>query len=122
MRLSNHGSSRAVLIVGNVALKIARHCHGTRCNTFEGSLYATANPRRRDLLCPVLWRSPFGAILAMRAAQPCNEADIPEIRAAMEGWDYMGPGDVESPLEPNPRNWGRVDGRLVALDYSVTVV
>jgi hypothetical protein len=35
-------------------------------------------------------------------------------------WDAM-PGEDGSPFEPKASDWGRIDGRLVALDYSITV-
>jgi hypothetical protein len=32
-------------------------------------------------------------------------------------WDYM-PGDDNDPFEPKASDWRRINGRLVALDYS----
>jgi hypothetical protein len=33
-------------------------------------------------------------------------------------WDYMPPNDVGHPFEWKAEDWGWLDGRLVALDYS----
>jgi hypothetical protein len=115
------GTTRSVVIHRDVAIKLARNDLGMRSNLFEASLYGSADPRRREMLCPVLWCSPDGVVLAMLAARPCSEADIADIRSRMESWGYAGPGDIEQPFEPNPRNWGMIDGRLVALDYSANV-
>jgi hypothetical protein len=110
-----------LLLCDVIALKVARNDLGARSNLFEARVYATASPCRRMTLCPVLWCSPSGGVLAMRAARLCGEADSADIALVIESWDYAGPHDIGHPFEPNPRNWGRVDGRLVALDYSANV-
>jgi hypothetical protein len=52
-------------------------------------------------------------------AQSDDHADLLE-RCAFPDWDYMPGGDGD-PFEPKATDWGRIDGRLVALDYSTPV-
>jgi hypothetical protein len=33
-------------------------------------------------------------------------------------WDYRGPGDDETPFEPQAKDWGWLDDRPVAVDYA----
>ena len=44
------GTTRAVIVVGPIALKIARHRHGMRCNRFEADLYRRATASRHAAL------------------------------------------------------------------------
>ena len=117
--VSNVGTTRRVFVARPVALKVARHAHGKRCNLFEKRCYDTASERRRSMLCPVIWCSPRGTLLIARAAEPLTEAEAAELRRA-EGfpdWDYGGLGDLGCPFEHKAPDWGRLGGRLVALDY-----
>ena len=74
------------------------------------------------MLCPVRWCSPKGFLLVMQAAEPLNPADHLDLleRDALPDWDYM-PGEDGDPFEPKASDWGRINGRLVALDYSIPV-
>lgn len=45
--LKTAGTTRLVLIVGDYALKIARHHRGQRCNRFEARIWAEATPERK---------------------------------------------------------------------------
>jgi hypothetical protein len=47
------GTTRTVLVLGPVALKLALGERGRRCNRFEAGLYKRVNPSRRAMLCPV---------------------------------------------------------------------
>jgi hypothetical protein len=50
------------------------------------------------MLCPVLWASPGGFLLVMRAAVPLSEMMSPmEYQEAFEKWDYM-PGEDGCPF------------------------
>jgi len=114
------GTTRAVLVVGPWALKFAGGERGRRCNRFEALLYKRVDARRRAMLCPVLWCTPHGRILLMRAARPVTEAEAVRLRAtrAFPDWDYVPPNDEEAPFEPKASDWGWFKGRLVALDYA----
>jgi len=57
-------------------------------------------------------------------AEPIPENEFYEIRdtGRLPDWDYRGPGDVESPFEWKPSDWGWLDGRIVAVDYSTPML
>jgi hypothetical protein len=119
LRLSREGTTRVVLVVGPLAVKFARGERGRRCNRFEARVYKCVDVRRRAMLCPVLWCTSRGRVLLMRATCPITEAEAAEFRArGFPDWDYMGPNDEECPFEPKASDWGWLNGRLVALDYS----
>jgi hypothetical protein len=117
--LLRKGSTRAVLVIGSLALKFGLGERGCRCNRFEARLYRRVNASRRAMLCPVLWCTPRGTVLAMRAAQPLTEAEKIMLMATrgFPKWDYV-PSDETAPFEYKASDWGWLDGRLVAVDYS----
>jgi hypothetical protein len=107
-----------VIVFGPVALKFARNEEGRACNRYEAELYRNTTPRRRTMLCPVLWASPRGLLLIMRAAVPLSEMmSLEEYLDAAEEWDAR-PGEDGCPFEPKESDWGWYKGRRVALDYS----
>jgi hypothetical protein len=113
------GSTRAVLVIGPLALKLGLGERGRRCNHFEARLYRRVNAHRRAMLCPVLWCNPNGTVLVMRAARPLTEAEKVRLMATrgFPDWDYVPPDESE-PFEYKASDWGWLDGCLVALDYS----
>ena len=116
------GTRRLTLCIGAWAVKLARNANGRRCNRFEADLWARTTPTRRNMLCPVLARLPFGLSIVMQRAQPLSEDEAKRLRntRGFPDWDYMPPDDDECPFEPKASDWGRLpDGRLVALDYSM---
>jgi hypothetical protein len=119
---SPRGTTRAVLCVGQIALKIARSEHGAKCNLYEADLYRRVRPSRRAFLCPLLWCSTNGAVLVMRRARPMTRSEFVEWRdCRFPDWNVYPPDDEEpcSPLEPKHDDWGWLDGRVaVALDYA----
>jgi hypothetical protein len=91
---------RPVIVVGPIALKIARNECGRACNRYEAQLYRNTTPHRRALLCPVLWASPRGFLLVMRAAVPLSDMMSPEeYQDAVKRWDYK-PAKTVAPLSP----------------------
>jgi hypothetical protein len=117
--LSTVGTTRLVLVIGPWAVKFARGARGRRCNKYEADLFNTADERRRAMLCPVRWCSGGGKVLVMASARPLSKRDHEDLLAAdgFPDWDYM-PGEDGQPFEFKASDWGRVNGRLVALDYS----
>jgi hypothetical protein len=117
--LSKAGTTRLVLVIGPWALKFARGARGRRCNEYEANLFRTADERRRAMLCPVRWCSAGGELLVMASAQPLSAADHEELLDAdgFPDWDYL-PGEDGQPFEFKVSDWGRINGRLIALDYS----
>lgn len=107
-----------VIIIGPIAIKVARNDKGRASNIYEANLYRTTTDSRRALLCPVLWLSPGGHLLAMRAAKPLAEMmSEEEWMKTIQAWDYM-PGEDGCPFEPKACDWGWFEDRRVALDYS----
>jgi hypothetical protein len=115
------GRTRLVVLFGAVAIKIAIGERGLRCNRFEADLYKRVSAERRDMLCPVLWCASAGSVLvARRADREITEQEKLRLMD-MDGfpdWDYMPPSDEPHPFEFKASDWGWLDGRLVALDYS----
>jgi len=71
------------------------------------------------MLCPILAVVPFGIAVVMPRALPLTE-DEKNFLIDTDGfpdWDYVPP-DETSPFEYKASDWGRLNGRLVALDYS----
>ena len=71
-----YGTNRGVLLCDSMALKFALHERGARCNLFEARTYASSTGDRRAGLCPVLWCSHNGAVLAMAYATPIPEEEF----------------------------------------------
>jgi hypothetical protein len=80
---------------------------------------AQTTSERRKLLCPVLACSPFGVVLVQRTAAPISEEEAQALRSTrgFPDWDYT-PGEDGDPFEPKASDWGRINGELVAVDYS----
>jgi hypothetical protein len=132
--LHRKGATRFVVGIGTVVLKFARHEYGARCNLAEADLYRTVEPRRQAMLCPVLWCSKDGWVLVARRASLLSPAEFNQLwfnsRRRLAGecvggaetfpdWDYHPPDDVACPFEHDkPDDWGRINGRLVAVDYA----
>jgi hypothetical protein len=119
--IDTRGTTRITVCLGPWALKLARNSKGRRCNRFEAGIWHRTTEARRQMLCPILARLPFGLGLIMQRAIPLS---VEEGQHLMDtdgypDWDYMPPNDDGCPFEPKGCDWGRLpDGRLVALDYS----
>jgi hypothetical protein len=115
------GSTRGVLVVGPLAFKFARSELGAKCNLCEADLYRRVKEFRRAMLCPVITCSPNGAVLVARAATPLTDTEFFELfySGGLPDWDYH-PHDPDGPdpFEWKSSDWGRIDGRLVAVDYA----
>jgi hypothetical protein len=124
-RISSEGETRLVFVIGPVALKLARGARGRCSNRYECGLYNRVSERRRAMLCPILWCDPLGLIVLLRTARPLSEKERDHLWATdgFPKWDWEpDSADNESPFEWKPSDWGRLDGRLVALDYAVPVL
>ena len=111
------GQSRAVFVVGDVAIKVPRPASwkqflwGMLANLQEADLGRRGYPE----LCPVLFAAPGGVAVVMRRARVCNENDAP---TEEEYRELTSRPDRCVPAEWKPDSWGRLrDGRLVAIDY-----
>jgi hypothetical protein len=118
------GTTRSVVCIGKLAFKLARSRRGARRNRFEADLYKRSSQDRRALLCTPLWCSTYGSILVMRRAQPLTESEFAAwggLRRAVRAWDYRGARDEEYPFKPKASDWGWLDGKPVAVDYSASM-
>ena len=71
------------------------------------------------MLCPVRWCLRNGDLLVMAAARPLTETERDELllSTGFPDWDYQ-PGEDSEPFEHKASDWGWLQQRLVALDYS----
>jgi hypothetical protein len=115
----SHGSTRVTLCVGRYAIKIAKGGRGRVCNEFESALWTRTTETRRKMLCPILAIMPFGIAVVMPRARPLTEDEKNYLIETDDfpDWDYVPP-DETAPFEYKASDWGRLGGRLVALDYS----
>jgi hypothetical protein len=124
-RFRRDGRTRLVFVVGPVALKFARGPRGRRSNLFEADLYTRVSERRRAMLCPILWSAPYGILLVSRAACPISEEETNNLKKTngFPEWDWEPDSpDNNGPFEHKASDWGRLDGRLVSLDYAAPVL
>jgi hypothetical protein len=70
------------------------------------------------MLCPVIWCSDNGAILVMRAAAPLAEEEYDHLERDGKLPDWKRGWKEDEPFENKAADWGRLDGRLVVLDYA----
>lgn len=112
------GTSRYVLLLGRLAIKVprlwplSRIARGLRGNWFERRVALRYAPVFGwHELCPVLFADRFGLVLVMPRAEPVTHEDI---RQAADDDHYPAP-----PYEFKPEDWGRLpDGRVVAVDFA----
>jgi hypothetical protein len=114
----HRGTSRVVIVRGDIAVKFPRRGNGRRCNLYEAGIWQRNkdHPIRGAHLCPVLWCHPEGRVLIMPAASPLPD-EVEPYRDFGDWWDYQ-PGGDEWPGEPKAADWGLLEGRFVLLDYS----
>lgn len=115
----SHGTTRVTLCVGRYAIKMAKSARGLACNRYERALWKRTTIARRAMLCPILASLPLGLAVVMPKAQPLTECEK-KLLIETDGfpdWDYKPP-DESAPFEYKASDWGRLNGRLVALDYS----
>ena len=107
------------LCVGRYAIKIAKSARGRACNRYESDLWKRTTEARRKMLCPIQVMLPFGLAVVMPTARPLTEDEKTYLidTDGFPDWDYVPP-DETAPFEYKASDWGRLNGRLVALDYS----
>lgn len=72
------------------------------------------------MLCPVLWAAPAGAVVVMAAAESITEDEFSRLvnDELLPEWDYDPADGLTNPTEPGAKDWGRYQGRIVAIDYA----
>lgn len=109
------GAFRHVILIGCIAVKIPRIRNAfsvLRCNRWEREMWRVWRPIFGwENLCPVKFADPLGVFVIMpRATQPVTFEEVVEATP-----DYYP--DITS--ETKPEDFGRVDGRVLALDYGL---
>jgi hypothetical protein len=110
-----HGDFRRVILIGRIALKFPRLRNltkGLRCNRWEREMWRTWRPVFGwKNLCPVIFADPLGLVVVMpRAMQPVTADEV----------DAETPDSYpDTTSETKPDDFGRVEGRLLALDYGL---
>jgi hypothetical protein len=109
------GTFRHVILAGRLALKLPRlrnFATGMQCNRWEREMWRTWQPKFRwENLCPIKFADRFGLVVVMlRARQPVTQQEV-------EAADPDCYPDID--VEWKPENWGRVNDRMVAIDYGL---
>ena len=109
------GAYRRVLLVGRFAWKFPRlrnFREGMRCNRWEREMWRIWRPTFGwESLCPVVFADPLGLLVVMpRVDQPVSQEDVEIGR----GDPYPAPTG-----EWKPDDHGRLDGKVVVVDYGI---
>lgn len=124
--IRSDGTCRFVVCVDGLAFKLAKGEKGRRCNAYEADTWEHANKRRRSFLCPMLGICFGSQLLIMQRAVPLTDEEARELEARNElpDWGYDPNDHRETPFEMVAKgsDWGRIEGRLVSLDYSAPAV
>ncbi len=115
MRIVRSGVTRDVLLTGRLAIKIPKL---TSWRLFLLGLLANMQERTFARagwaeLCPVIFSVPGGWLTVMRRADPLSpeEWETFDVEAFCDRPDYF------VPVEPKRDSFGKVNGRIVAVDY-----
>lgn len=114
----SHGTTRLVLCLGPYAIKIAKE-KGTTLQSVRGRPLEANHGRAAQNALPYPSTIPFGVALMMKRAKPISEEEKDHLISTdgFPDWDYVPP-DETAPFEYKASDWGLLEGRLVALDYS----
>jgi len=112
-----YGTTRTVWLVGRYAFKVPAL---TEWRLFLLGLLANMQERRfssmrHPKLCPVHWSIPGGWLLVMKRADPLTREEYEDFCSIMDDW--IDDGEFVVPVEAKLDSFGRVDGRIVAVDY-----
>ena len=108
------GATRAVLLIGGVAIKVPRlkswrtFLNGLLANMQEREFSRTLWPE----LCPVLFSLPGGWLVVMKRAVPLTDAEWSDINP-----EWAERDDYFVPVEMKRNSFGLLGGRIVAIDY-----
>lgn len=109
-----HGSTRIVLLIAGLAFKVPSF---VSWRLFLSGLLANMQERQfsrmSDRLCPVLFHVPGGFLTVMRRAEPLTRDEY----FGMDVGDFLDGGDFVLPVEDKLCSFGKVGGRIVAVDY-----
>ena len=115
------GTHRTVYLVGHWAIKIPvlsiwrMFLRGLLANMQEAEFSRLRWPE----LCPVLFAMPGGWFVIMRRAEPITRDEFFALDYAqwIKHGEALPAGEWIIPVENKLDSFGRVDGRIVAVDY-----
>lgn len=110
------GVTREVILTRRYAIKIPKLVYGWKL--FLCGLLA--NMQERDFgragwpqLCPLVWSVPGGWLVVQRRAEPLADDEW----ACFDAPSFCVTDDYVLPVEFKRDSFGKIDGRIVAVDY-----
>lgn len=109
------GATRLVILAWQWAIKIPSFAewrlflHGLLANMQERLWGQTGFPE----LCPVVFSIPGGWLVVMRRTQPLTDEDWEDFDTE----SFCNQEDYRVPAEHKRNSFGKLDGRIVAIDY-----
>ena len=113
------GTNRTVFLIGPWAIKVARFWHSNskyRWKSFLRGILANIDEAywqklssHKELLCPVLFKSPLGVVVVMRRAESINEEEYSK--------DVFSHVFKAMPLDNKIENFGKIGDKIVLIDY-----
>ncbi|MGN6538949.1 MAG: hypothetical protein ACTHKQ_24880 [Mesorhizobium sp.] len=119
MRIHTCGSTRTVVLIGAYAIKIPGAWRWPRrYRSLLNGLLANASERDFgkagwDGLCPLTFSLPGGWLNVMRRAEPLSRDEW----FAFDRDAFIDRGDWILPVEDKMDSFGKLNGRIVAVDY-----
>jgi hypothetical protein len=118
------GVTRFVVLIGPIAIKIARFVFFRRIQIDNGLTGMLGNRREHRFgrkgtsfigLCPSFWCSPLGLFQIMRRADPISSEEWQRLRGGKARLIYK---NMSGMIERKQSSFGLIDGELVAVDYA----
>lgn len=119
MSISRAGSTRSlVVVIGRFALQVRAERARTRQQSVRSEALSKRERHPARFALPGSLGARSGLVQIMKAAGPLTEMmSLDEYMEAVDDWDFV-PGEDSCPFEPKASDWGSLEGRTVALDYS----
>ena len=113
---NKQGITREVFLTRRYAVKIPKLLYGWHkflCGLLANMQEATFSRAGWPELCPVVFAVPGGWMIVIRRVEPLSDAEWAsfDAEAFCETKDYMIPAEFKRD------SFGRLDGRIVAIDY-----
>jgi hypothetical protein len=109
VRLITEGRNRFVLVTRRHAYKFpSLRCWRDLLFGILNNLHEAQAQRDHPAYCPVLWCSPLGLLIVMPRVDVLGQDEWREAEGRL-------PADTCAEMKPS--SWGRLDGRIVAIDY-----
>jgi hypothetical protein len=112
-----YGTHRTTYLIGSLAIKrpvfktYKMFLHGLLANLQEATFSKTKWPE----LCPVLFSLPLGLLVVMERAEPLTTDEY--INLVRNFKEFVDKKDYIVPVENKIDSFGKIDGKIVAVDY-----